>query len=162
MLHGLEVGVVHPEMLHQGVVIGEGLVAGVADVLLGAMLHVHVTVQLGVGEESFVAELAVPGVLVEVAPLVDGQLEGLHKRVTANVANEISLVGVDPLVNGQSVGPLEGLPADVALIRTRVAVRHQVTLVKVLRSEKLGTHFTLIKRLCCGQFGKRGIHLPED
>lgn len=81
------------------------------------------------------------------APLVGGQLECLHKRVAANVADEVPLVGVDPPVDGQGVGPLEGLAADVALIRASVAVRDQVALVEVLCSEKFRAHFALVKRL---------------
>ena len=45
VLHRLEVRVVHLEVLHQGMIIREGLIARVADVLLGAVLHVHVAVE---------------------------------------------------------------------------------------------------------------------
>ena len=44
VLHRLEVRVVHLQMLHQGVIVRERFVARVANVLLRAVLHVHVTV----------------------------------------------------------------------------------------------------------------------
>lgn len=113
----------------------------------GSVLHVHVTVQFGIREESLLTDLAVPGVLVEMASLMGGKLKGLNERVPAHVADEVLFTGMDSSVDSQGVGPLEGLAADVTLIRPGVAVRHQVTLVQVLCPEKLFTHFTLIERL---------------
>ena len=44
VLHWLEVRIVHLQMLHQSVIVRERFVARVANVLLRAVLHVHVTV----------------------------------------------------------------------------------------------------------------------
>lgn len=147
VLHGLEVRIVDHQMLHQSVIVRERLVTVMADVFLGVVLRVHVAVQLGVAEESFLTNLAVPGVLVEMASLVGGQLEGLHERVAANVADEIPLPRVDLPVHCQRAGPFEVFPADVALEGAGVAVRNQMVLVEVLRPEKLATGFTLVIRL---------------
>lgn len=155
VLHRFEVRVVKLEMLHEAVIIRERLVAILAHVLLGAVLHVHVTVELGVGEESFLADLAIPRVLFEMAPLMDGQLERLNERVAAHVAHEVLLPCVDSSVDGQSVAPFERFPTNVTLIRSSVAVRHKMALVQILRPEKLPAYFTLIERL------SRGIPLPS-
>lgn len=150
MFHGLEVRIVDPQVTHQSVIVGERLVAGGAYVLLGAVLHVHVPMKLRVGEEALVADLAMSRVLFEVTSMMSGQLRGLHERATTHVANEVPLVRVDPSVYRQGVRPLEGLAANVALIRTSVAMRHQVALKQILRSEKLRTNVTLVKRLSGG------------
>lgn len=155
MLHRLEVWIVDHQMLHQSVIIRERFVARMTYVFLGAVLHVHVTVELRVREESFLAHLAVPGVFIEMPSVMGGQLKGLNERVSANVADEILLVGMDPTMNGQGVGPLEGLAADVALVRTSVAVRDQVSFVQILRSEELLAIFALIERLNRRSFRRR-------
>ena len=147
MLHWLEIGIVDQQMLHQGMIIRERFVARMTNVFLGAVFHVHVTVEFRVREESFLAHLAVPGVFIEMSSVVGGQLKGLDERVSANVADEILLVGMDPPMDGQGVGPLEGLSADVALVRTSVAVGDQVSFVEILRPEELFASFALIERL---------------
>lgn len=146
VLHRLEVRVVDLQVARQGVVVGELLAAGGAHVLLGTVLHVHVAVQLRVREEALVADLAVPRVPLEVASVVGGQLRRLDERAAAHVADEVTLVRVDPPVHRQRVRPLEGLVADVALIRTRVAVRHQVAFEQVLRPEELRAHVAFVER----------------
>lgn len=155
MLHRFEVWVVKLQMLYEAVIVRERLVAILADVLLGAVLHVHVTVQLGVCEESFLADLAIPRVLFEMAPLMDGQLERLNERVAAHVAHEVLLPRVDSPVDGQSVAPFERLSTNVTLVRSSVAVRHKMAFVQILRSEKLPAYLTLIERL------RRRIPLPR-
>lgn len=92
--------------------------------------------------------------------LMSGKLESLNERVTANVAHEVPLARVDPPVDRQCVRSLEGFLADVALIRTRVAVRDQVAVVEVLRPEKFRTQFTLIKGLGRELFG--GTYLSRN
>jgi len=86
-------------------------------------------------------------VLLEVTSMMSSQLGGLHESTTAHVANEVLLVGVDTPVHCQSVGPLEGFAANVALIRPSVAVRYQMTLEQILRSEQFHTYVALVKRL---------------
>lgn len=147
VLHRLEVRVVDLEVAHQGMIVGELLVTGGAHVLFGTVFHVHVTVQLGVREEALVADITVPRVLLEVTSMVSGQLRGLDERAAAHVADEVPLVSVDPPVHRQSVRPLEGLVADVALIRTRIAVCDQVSLEQILRPEKLRAYVALVKCL---------------
>lgn len=66
--------------------------------LLGTMLHVHVPVKLSVREEAFVADVAMPRVLLKVASVMSGELRGLHKRATTHIANEVFLVSVNSLV----------------------------------------------------------------
>jgi hypothetical protein len=124
MLHRLEVRIVNLHVPYQSVIVGERLVADSAHVLLGAVLHVHVPMQFGIREEALVAYVAMPRVLLKVTSMMGGQLRGLHKRATAHVANEVLLVGVDSPMHCQSVGPLEGLAANVALIRPSVTVRY--------------------------------------
>lgn len=124
MLHRFEVRVVKLEMFHEAVIIGERFVAILTHVLLCTVLHVHVTVKLGVGEESLLADLAIPRVLLEMAPLMDGELERLDERVAAHVAHEVLLPRVDPPVDGQCVAPFERFATNVALVRPGVAVRH--------------------------------------
>lgn len=72
MFHGLEVRVVYLQMPNQGVIVRERLVAGMADVLLSVMLHVHVTVEFCIREKAFIADFAVTSVSFEVSSLMRG------------------------------------------------------------------------------------------
>lgn len=58
MLDGFVVWIVHLDVPRQGVLVGAGFVASLTDVLLGAVLHVHMAVQLCIGEEALLANLA--------------------------------------------------------------------------------------------------------
>lgn len=79
-------------------VVGERLVADSTHMLLGAMLYVHVPVELGIREKTLIADLAVPRVLLEMTPMVSGQLRSLNKCSTAHVTNKVLLVSVNSLV----------------------------------------------------------------
>ena len=91
---------------------------------------------LGVREESFLAHLAVSRVLLEMAPFGGwsagrpAQTRGRKRR------RRSSSRGCGSACGRLGCCPLEGLAADVALIRASVAVRDQVALVEVLCSEK--------------------------
>ena len=65
VLHRFEVRIMNFQVPRQGVIIGKRLVASSTYVFLGAMFHIHVSVELGVREEALVANLTVYCILFE-------------------------------------------------------------------------------------------------
>ena len=123
--------------------------AVLAHVLLRAVPHVHVSSQLRVREEAFVADVTVRRVLLEVPSLMRGELRRLNEGTAAYVADEVTLRAVNATVHRESVAALEALVTDVAAVRSRVAVGYQVAVEQVLRAQTPRTERTLVGT--CGQ-----------
>jgi len=66
VLHRFEVRIMNFQVPRQGMIIGKRFVASSTYVFLGAMLHIHVSMELGIREEALLANLTVCRILFEV------------------------------------------------------------------------------------------------